>query len=138
MSVACTRINNEPLCTSLLGDEKKRAQLASSRKETEPPLKLGQRNGRPVPTGFPNQQRQRQDEAYASCTHPSENKLCYSAVTRGKLLLRHPVVEQLARIGTRQAIPQQGHQKSTNNLRRHDSRAIFEELPRRTQCYLVV
>ena len=35
--------------------------------------------------------------------------------------------------GTRLAIPEQDHQKSTNNLPWHDSRAVSKELPRRTQ-----
>ena len=43
------------------------------------------------------------------------------AVTHGKELLRHPVVEQLAMIASRLATPAQGHQKSTNELRWHDS-----------------
>ena len=50
----------------------------------------------------------------------------------------HPVVEQLAMIGIRLAILEQDHQKSTNKLRWHDSRAVSEELPGRTQQHLVV
>ena len=69
-------------------------------------------------------------EAYAAYTHPYKNELSYPAVTqKSKELLRHPVVEQLVMIGTRLAIPEQGHQKSTINLRWHHSRAVSEELP---------
>ena len=38
-------------------------------------------------------------------THPSENELSHGAVTQSKELLKHSVVEQLAMIGTRLAIP---------------------------------
>ena len=38
------------------------------------------------------------------------------------------MVEQLVMIGTRLAILEQEHLKSTNNLRWHDSRAVSEEL----------
>ena len=57
----------------------------------------------------------------------------HTAVSQGKKLLKHPVVEQLAMIGKWLTIQEQDHQKSTNNLRWHDSRAVSEELPRRTQ-----
>ena len=40
------------------------------------------------------------------------------------------MVEHLAMIGTRLAIPEQEHQKSTNILHWHDSRAVTDELPR--------
>ena len=39
---------------------------------------------------------------------------------------------------TRLSIPEQDHQRSTQNLRWHDSRAVSEELPRQTQSHLVV
>ena len=67
--------------------------------------KLDQRSDGLVPTGFQCQQPQKQHEEYAAYTHPSMNDLSYSAVTQSKKLLRHPVVEQLAMIGTRLAIP---------------------------------
>ena len=38
-------------------------------------------------------------------------------MTQGKELLRHPVVEKLAMIGIRSAIPEQDRRKSTKNLR---------------------
>ena len=51
--------------------------------------------------GFPCRQPRKQDEAYAAYTNPDENELSHSAVTQGKELVRHPVVEQLATIGKR-------------------------------------
>ena len=50
--------------------------------------------------------------------------------------MRHPVVEQLAATGTRPATPEQGHQKSTDDHRWRDSRAVSEELSQ-TQSQLV-
>ena len=155
MSVACMCINNEPVSPSLLGNEEEtnvfnsrfnkhdgtsfhQIQSKTPRSDASCAGKLDQRVGRPVSVGFPCQQPQKQDEAHAACTHPSNNELSCSAMTQDKELLRHPVVEQLAMIGTRLAIPEQDHQASTNNLRWPDSRAISEELPRQTQQHLVV
>ena len=59
-------------------------------------------------------------------------------MTQGKELLRHSVVEQLAMMGTRLAIPEQDRQKLLNNLRWNGSRAVFKELPRQIQSHLVV
>ena len=70
--------------------------------------------------------------------HPNKNELSCSEVTQGDELLRHPVVNQLAMTGTLLAIPKQDHQKSLNNIQWHDSRAVSEELLRRTQQQLVV
>ena len=109
---------NEPLSTSLFGDGEETnvfhsrfnkpdgTSLHQITNETHivTPVVLGrlvQRNGRPVPTGFPCQQPQRHDEAHAACTHPNKNEPSYSAVTQGNELLRHPVVEQLAMVGIR-------------------------------------
>ena len=83
-------------------------------------------------SGFRVSKPQKQDEAYAALTYPGENELSYSEVTPGMELLRHPVVEQLAMTGSRLAIPEQGHQKSTNDLPWPDSRAVSEGLPRQT------
>ena len=127
MSFACSRINNEPLSTNLLGNEFKhppqtrRNQLFSPDHEQNPrgeagcAVRLDRHNDRPVPTGFPCQRPLKQYEACAAFTHPRKNELSYSAVTQGKKLLRHPVVEQLVMIGSRLAIPEQDPQKSTNN-----------------------
>ena len=82
---------------------------------------------------FPCQQPQKQDETCAHYMYPCLNELSYSDVTPRKELFKHPVVEQLAMTGTRLAIPEQGHQKSTNNLQWRDSRPVSEELPRQTQ-----
>ena len=154
VSIACTRINNEPLSTSLLGrrketnafnsifnkaDETRFNHIANETHVVTPAVLEDwvYINDRPVQTGFPCQQPQERDEAYAADTHPSQNELSYSAVTRGKGLWEHPVVGQLTMIGTRLAFPQQDHQKSTNDLRWHPSRAVFDELPRQTQNHLV-
>ena len=111
MSFACTRINNEPLSTSFLGNEQETNVFNCSlnkpggtsshviadetRVVTDAGCagKLDQRSDRLVPTGIPCQQPQKQDEAYAADTHPGK-ELSYSAVTRGYELSRHPVVEQ--------------------------------------------
>ena len=143
--MAYTCFNDEPLSTSLLGNEKEPNAFNSISNRLdgtcEPNLrsvagcagKLDQRYGRPLPARFPHQQPQKQDEAHAAYTHPCKNELSCSAVTQGKKLLRHPVVEQLAMIETRLAITEQDHRKSTNDLRWHDPRAVSEELPRQTQ-----
>ena len=67
---------------------------------------------------------------------PGGTSLFFSEVKQGKELLRHPVAEQLVVSGTRLEISE--HQKSTNNPQWHDSRAVYEELPRRTQQHFVV
>ena len=41
-------------------------------------------------------------------------------------------------IGTRLAISEHDHQKSTNSFHKHDSKAVSEELPRPIQQHLVV
>ena len=112
MSGTCTSINNELPSTSLLGNEQetnvfncslnKPGGTSSHAIADETHVvtdagcarKLDQRSDRLVPTGFPCQQPQKQDEAHAADTHPGKKELSYSAVTRGYELSRHPVVEQ--------------------------------------------
>ena len=135
-SLACARIDGGPLCTSLLGDERaRRVQQHLPRNQhgaASCARKLDQRTDRLVPAGFPCQQPQKQDDAHAAFLQSNMNELSCSAVKQGKELLRHPVVEQHAMNGTRLTIREQDHQKSTNNLRWHDSRAVSEELLRQT------
>ena len=74
--------------------------------------------GRSQP-GFPCQQPQKQDEAYAAYTYPGKNELSCSAVTQGKEILRHPVVEQLAMTGTRSGI--RSHRLTSDGTTREQS-----------------
>ena len=86
MSIAGTRTNNETLGTSRLDKE-----TASSTNPIEQALTTSRKKpalcrpavleswinvtaGRPQP-GFPNQQPQKQDEAYAAYTYPSMDEL---------------------------------------------------------------
>ena len=122
-------INNEPLSTSLLGNEKEPnvfnsifnkldgISLHQIANETYVVSLAVLKNWINVTTGrspteFPCQQPQKQDEAYAAYMHPNKNELSCSAMTQGKERSKHPAVEQLAMIGTRLAIPEQDHRKS--------------------------
>ena len=147
MSVACTRINDEPLSPSLLRNEEK-TNVFNSRFNKLHATSIHQITDKThfgTPTVLENwintstgQSRSGLHvsdlEAYAAFTHPSKNELSFPAVTQRKVrsFLRHPVVEQLAKTATWFAIPEH-HQKSTHDLRWHDSRAVSKELPRRTQ-----
>ena len=134
MSVACTRISDEPLSSSLLGNEKNNVfknnfnkpdgtsfnQIANEPRMVTPAVLEDIDH---VPTGFPISKPQRQDEAYAALSHPERNELRCSTVTHGKELLRHPVVGQLAMIGTWLAIREAGSEQPPvarlpSNLRR--------------------
>ena len=91
MSVACPRINNEPLSPSLLGNEQETNVFNRRFKKPDGPSlhqianktplsdvgcagKLDPRNDRPVRAELPCQQRQKKDEAYAAKTHPDKNE----------------------------------------------------------------
>ena len=130
----CTRINHGPLSTSLLGNEKEpnvfnsvldknRRNQPSPDRERNPQSVAGcagemdPRNGRPVPAGLTI-------PATSETRYPGKNELSCSATTHGWELSRHLVVDQFAVTGARLAILEQGHQKTTYNLRCHDSRAV--------------
>ena len=91
MSIACTRINDEPLSPDLLGYEKepnvfnsifhKRdgASLHQIENETNIVSPAVLEN----PAGLPCQQPQNQDEAYDACTYLGKHELSCSAMTHG-------------------------------------------------------
>ena len=121
MSIACTRINDEPLGTSLLGDKKEEpnsfnrifskidgASFNQIRNETHIVAPTVLENWTNVTAASHNQvfhigNLRNSDETYAACTQ-SETELSHSAVTKSKELLKHPVFEQLEKIGARSAI----------------------------------
>ena len=129
MSVACTRIHDKPLSTSLRGMTKdqgvqqqpqptRRNHLEPDRERNPRSVascagKLDQRDGRPVPNRF--------SISTTSETGQSVRSFYASKYERAELLssdprwraLSNPAVEQLAMIGRRQAIPEQDHLKST-------------------------
>ena len=93
MSIAGTRIDNEPLSTNLLGDTKvqhvqqhfqqnRRSQLYPHPERNPRSVagcagELDFRGDRPGPPESQCQQPQKQDEAHAACTNPSQNELSY-------------------------------------------------------------
>ena len=118
MSVACTCINDEPLRPSLLGNEIETKVFNSIFKK---------------PDGTSLQpDRERNPRSDARCAgrldrrHDWPVHVCNlsSAMTQDQEPQRRPVVEQLPMTGTRLAILEQDHQKSTNNLQSTTSRAV--------------
>ena len=122
MSVACTRINNEPLSTSLLGNEKETNMLNSifDKPDGTSLHQIANETHIVSPTVLEN---------WINATQVS---LSATSETGRSMRFKHPVVEQLAMTGTRSMILDQDHQKSTNNLQWHGSRAVYGELPRQT------
>ena len=93
MSVACTRINNEPLSPSLLGNQKETNVFSSRFNKTDGTIFhqitdkthavapavledwINVTTRHLVPAELPSQQPQKQDDAYATYTHPDKNEL---------------------------------------------------------------
>ena len=141
MSFACTSVNNESLSTSILSNKKATNEFHSifnkpRWNQLQPDHERNPRSdagcagttGQSQPAFDVSNLRNRTKHTLLIRILPSSSEM-----TPSMELLKHPVVKQLAMIGTQKAVLEQDHRKSANELRWHDSRAVSKELPRQTR-----